>query len=169
MKKLAVVVILVVIGGLILPTNYIVTKELPIPASVSEIHPYIENLDSWGEWTTWKIDDSAGGQNPAQMQSGLGSGHYFIGGAQPGWFVITDNSTSDGFKYDVISEGKKAANGEISYLENGNGTIVIWSVSGDKSDMPIVGSYLALVMDLWLGAALKQNLVNLKEEIMKSR
>jgi hypothetical protein len=169
MKKLAVVVILLVIGGLILPTNYIVTRELPIPASVSEIHPYIANLDSWGEWTTWKIDDSAGGQNPAQMQSGLGSGHYFTSGAQSGWFVITDDSTSDGFKYDVISKGKKTANGEISYLESGNGTVVIWRVAGDMEDMPVIGSYLAMTMDFWLGSGLKQNLVNLKEEILKSR
>ena len=48
---------LVIIVGLFLPGDYMVTRTVEISATPDQIHEYVGDLKRWPEWSPWKKTD----------------------------------------------------------------------------------------------------------------
>ena len=160
-KVIIVLAVIVAIGGIFIPKDYSVSKELVINAPLNTVHQQVEEMDGWYRWTVWKEDTPPAGENPAQMESGIGSGAYFSGNAGSGWFIITSSSAIDGFEYTIISDSGDKAKAIITFSDVGGSTKVTWTISGIVEQPPVLAPYIALSKEFLVGASLSQNLKNL--------
>ncbi|MEA1889610.1 MAG: hypothetical protein U9N50_07530 [Pseudomonadota bacterium] len=139
------------------------SKELVMRAPVDAIQQHVANMDNWTQWTTWEEAIPPAGKQPAQMESGIGSGKYFSGNAGSGWFVITDNSGVDGFEYVVYSSTGDKSKGNVTFTDLGGEVNVRWVVAGNVSKPAVLAPYLAMSKDFLVGSSLNQTLKNLKK------
>jgi len=160
-KVILVLAVIFAIGGIFIPKDYRVSKELVINAPLDTVHQQVEEMDGWYRWTVWKEGMPPAGENPAQMESGIGSGVYFSGNAGSGWFVITSNSVIDGFEYTIISDSGDKAKAIITFIDVGGGTKVTWTITGIVEQPPVLAPYIALSKEFLIGSSLNQNLKNL--------
>ena len=153
------------VAGIFIPQNYTVSRDMFIPAPATSIHQYVEDMDRWEKWTAWDEAAPPVGNRPAAMDTGVGSGKYFSGSVYSAWFVISSNSVVDGFEYTVFLDNGDKAKAIVSFLEQGNGTQVKWTVTGSVTKPPLVAPYIALSKELVLGSELSQNLKTLRKKI----
>ena len=61
LKTLIVVLIVLIIAfvviGLMLPTNFLVSRSIVIDAPASKIHSNLNDLNKWPEWSPWEEND----------------------------------------------------------------------------------------------------------------
>jgi len=164
-KIIIVLAILFVIGGFVLPTDYSVSRSILINGEKELIHEYVGDLDKWPEWTPWKKADSSLIIMPGESSSGMGASQSWKGSSGSGSLVFTDTSPDSGIKYDIVFDNNDEAKGEIRYRDAGAMTEVTWSMTGDMGNIPILGPYLAMGMDILVGRMFKQGLEDLKEII----
>ncbi len=46
-------VLLLLLGSLLLPSQWQVERSLRVKAAPAEVFPYVNNLSKWPEWTAW--------------------------------------------------------------------------------------------------------------------
>jgi len=164
LKVIVLLAVMVAIAGIFIPKDYRVSRDLEINAPLNAVRQQVEDMDGWSRWTVWKEDSPPAGENPAQMESGVGSGAYFTGNAGSGWFIITGSSVVDGFEYTIISDSGDRANALITFTDVGGGTKVTWTITGTVEHPPVLAPYIAFSKEFLVGASLSQNLNNLKQK-----
>jgi hypothetical protein len=164
-KLLAVLAILFVIGGFILPKDYSVSRTVLINGEKPLIHEYVGDLDKWPEWSPWEKADSSIVVYPGDSSSGMGASQRWKGDSGSGWLQFTDTSEEDGIKYDVIFDEQDKAKAAISYRGIGDMTEVTWSMKGRMEYPVILAPYIAMSMDMIVGRLFKQGLDDLKKTV----
>jgi hypothetical protein len=48
---------IVVVAGLVMPSQYTVVKKNTIAASPSAVHAFVGHLEKWPEWMPWEQED----------------------------------------------------------------------------------------------------------------
>ncbi|MCK5359512.1 MAG: SRPBCC family protein [Gammaproteobacteria bacterium] len=167
-KIIILAAIILAIGGIFLPQEYTVSRELVMQASAEEVHHLVEDMDSWDRWAAWDEAVPPAGSQKANMESGIGSGKYLKGASGSGWFVITNNSVVDGFEYAVYSDNGDKATANVTFLDLGGETKVTWTVRGSVKKPPVIAPYIALSKEFVLGSSLSQNLKNLKKKLTQA-
>ncbi|NOY17436.1 MAG: hypothetical protein GXP23_11030 [Gammaproteobacteria bacterium] len=162
LKLLIIAAAILAIVGIFLPRDYRVSRELIMRAPVMTIQQHVADMNNWTKWTVWKEAPPPPGKQPAQMESGIGSGLYFSGNAGRGWFVITGDSGVDGFEYVVFSSDGDKSKANVTFTDLGAETKVKWILAGSVTKPPILAPYLAMSKAFFLGSSLNQNLKNLK-------
>ena len=163
-KLLVIMAAIIAIAGIFIPQHYSVSRELVINAPVDTVYQEISDMNQWEQWTVWKEGSPPAGVNPAQMESGIGSGIYFSGTSGSGWFVIASNSVIDGFEYRIISDSGDMAQAKIITTDLGAATKVSWSVAGSINNPPVLAPYIAFLKEFLIGSELSQNLKNLNQK-----
>lgn len=164
-KIIAILAVLFVIGGFVLPSNYSVSRTALINGDKGQIHEYVGDLDKWPEWSPWEKADSSIIIYPGDSSSGMGANQTWKGDSGSGSLVFTDSSEDDGIKYDILFDGKDKAKGAISYHGAGEMTEVTWSMNGNMDNTMILGPYMAMSMDFVVGKMFSQGLEDLKKII----
>lgn len=162
-KFLVIFAVFFAILGIFLPKDYKLTRELEMRAPVKAIEKHVSNMDNWSKWAVWEEAEAPAGIRPAQMESGIGSGRYFTGNAGSGWFVISDDSTVDGFEYIIFSDSGDKAKANITYTDTGSKIKVRWVIAGSVTKPPVLAPYIALSKEFFVGSTLNQSLKNLKK------
>ena len=162
--SLGVIFALIIGIGLALSSDYNVKRSVEINASTAQIHEIVGDLNQWSKWTPWQKNDPNTKIEVSEISTGAGASQKWVGG-KSGQLDITRSDIDYGVDYNLSFTGEGTlTKSSITYEPTGNITTVSWSMTG-KMPVPIIGSYIALIMDEMSGPTLESGLKNLKEVI----
>jgi len=169
MKKLGIVlvslIVIFIVVGLFLPTQFTVTRTQMIQAKPEAIHTHVNDLTKWDAWTPWKDGDPGLVITQGKKTSGVGASQSWVGKDGNGSLTFTKSSKKEGIEYDLsISDGKFKSSVFIHYRDMGGNTQVNWTMTGDM-EVPVVGGYLAMTMDSMVGDMFQNGLTKLKNVV----
>ena len=157
----AVTAVIVAVVGLFLPKDYTVERSIVIDAEPAKVHALVGDLTRWSEWSPWEESDPSIRVKPGSQTTGVGASQSWTGGSGNGELIFTDYS-EQGVEYDLIFEdGAWTSEAGIKYgLVNGT-TGVSWWMKG-SIDMPVVGGYMALMIENFSEPMFERGLERLK-------
>ena len=163
---------LLVIGaivGILLPTNYSLSRSLIISAKPETIHIFVGDLTKWELWAPWKDEDPSIVTTFGGKTSGVGASQSWIAKDGDGSLTFTMSSPTEGIEYDLSFDGGayKCWAGMHYDTLGENATKVTWSMKGNM-DMPVVGGYFAMMMDSMVGNMFERGLSKLKQQAENS-
>jgi uncharacterized protein YxeA len=162
---LVVIIVILVVVGFLLPTEYEVSRYIMIDAKPSKIHDHVGDLRSWEEWQTWKDEDPSIEITFGKKTTGVGARQTWTGKEGEGELVFTSSDSKRGVGYDMsFQQGRYTSTGSIQYEEKGKSTRVTWTMSGDWP-VPVVGGYMVLLFTPMIGESFEKSLSNLKSRI----
>jgi len=162
---LVVIIVILVVVGFLLPTEYEVSRYIVIDAKVSKVHDHVGDLRSWEDWQTWKDEDPSIEITFGKKTTGVGARQTWTGKEGEGELVFTSSDSKRGVEYDMsFQQGKFKSTGSILYEEMGKSTRVTWTMSGDWP-VPVVGGYMVLLFTPMIGDSFEKSLSNLKSRI----
>ncbi len=160
------VIIVVLIGGMFLPTKFGLSRAIDIQAKPEAIHEYVGDLKKWDVWAPWKEEDPEIVTTLGAITSGVGANQSWTDREGGGSLTLTMSSPDRGIEYDLFfDQGKYQCKSAMRYeVLAENVTKVTWSMQGDMN-MPIIGGYLALMMDSMIGTMFERGLLKLKVHV----
>ena len=166
LKTLIVILVILIVAfvviGLMLPTDYLVSRSVVIDAPVGDIHANLNDLNKWPAWSPWIENDPGLQVTVGDISSGVGASQSWVGKDGDGSLVITSSDSKKGINYDLeFNEGQYRCKSNFIYVPTSEGTEVIWEMSGNM-DAPVIGGYFAAKMDSWVGMEFEKGLSNLK-------
>jgi hypothetical protein len=161
----ALLVVLFVGVGFLLPSEYHVDRSVVINADPERIHELVGDLKNWPEWTPWKLIDPTIQTVYGDRTSGVGAYQSWTGESGSGELTFTAWDPDRGVLYDLsFDEGAYSSVGSITYEEARGGTKVTWTMDGD-SGMNIIGRYFGLMIDSFVGPQFQRGLDRLKAKV----
>jgi len=158
---LAVLVGLLVLGGLVLPDSYQVSRTVTVQVPPERLQPLLEDLTRWPEWAPWAEEDTTVAITLGPVTVGPGASQSWTdksGGGRLELKVVAPGRV----EYDVHFAGAaKPHRAVMTAAAVAGGTEVGWSMSGDM-DMAVVGPYFALLADRMMGSMFQSGLEKLK-------
>ncbi len=162
---LAILIVLFIVVGLFLPTQYTVTRTQVIQAKPAAIHVHVNDLTKWDAWAPWKDEDPSVIITLGGKKSGVGASQSWTGKDGNGTLTFTKSSKKEGIDYDLaFNDGMYKCTAFIHYLDLGVNTQVTWTMAGDM-DIPVVGGYFAMTMDSMAGPMFQRGLAKLKKVV----
>ena len=163
---LLVIIVLGVIVGLLLPTDYSLSRSLIIKAKPESIHFYVGDLSKWDVWAPWKDEDPSLKTTLGKQTTGVGASQTWIGKDGDGSLTLTKSSPTAGIEYDLFFEGGAYQCWAAMHYESVGemATRVTWSMKGNMT-MPIIGGYFAMMMDSMVGHMFDRGLSKLKHTV----
>lgn len=158
---LAVVILLFVGGGFLLPQSVLVERSAVINADAAAVFPYLNNLEKFHSWSPWADMDP-------NMQVEFSGPEKGVG-ASMSW---SSSKVGDGAQRVIVSErdrrvvtelefdGKKGGEAEFELVPQGASTQVIWRFRSDFGANP-VARYFGLLIDRMLGEQFETGLAKL--------
>ena len=166
---LASLLVVVVIIGLILPSQVHVERKITINARPQKIYPLISNFQQWDKWSPWaKLDPEAEftlvGRGLRQKMSWSSDDPRVGKGSQE--IMALDAPKHIKTHLDFGQQGMADASFDL-ISENG-ATEVTWSLDTDmRAGVPVYmkpfSAYLGFFMDSMIGKDYEQGLKNLQE------
>ena len=159
-------VVLFVIGGMLLPSEQHVERSVIVNADPAKVFSMVNDYREFNKWSPWATYDPEGTRyeftGPA---TGVGSKmswsseHPNVGnGAQE----ITESQPNKMVRSKLTFEGFETPSYATFNLEpSDGGTRVTWAFDANLDSM--VGRYMGLMMDKWVGADYERGLARLKE------
>ncbi len=160
------VVILILLGiGFLLPSRWVVKREIVIQASPATIYPFIANFeDGWSQWSAFDDEDPDIRYTYSGPDIGVGAKRAWTSSIMgDGWQVITSADVDAGVEFDLVMiKYDSYVKGRITTEKTDEGaTRVTWVDSGNVGQN-LFKRYLGLFMDRMLGNAFETSLTNLK-------
>ncbi|MGI9335497.1 MAG: SRPBCC family protein [Gammaproteobacteria bacterium] len=157
-------VILVAIVGFLLPGSVHVERAITVNAPPEKVFDLVNSYENFNKWSPWydrdpdaeyRFEGPASGVG-AKMhwkseQRDVGSGSQEIIESRPGRLVRT--------ALDFGAQGTAIA--FFEFEPEGNNTNVTWGFDSEFGNN-IIGRYMGLMFDGWIGADYEQGLANLK-------
>jgi len=167
LKGFAIICVIVVVVGLIIPNDVDVRRSIEISGTVEEIHQYTNDLEQWPNWSPWITADPSIKTTLGDIHSGIGASQSWIGASGSGQLRLTSSSLDSGIQYDMTFEGDPTVyQAGISYQSKGGSVTVTWYMTGQMKPI-IVGNYFSLLMDTFVGDSFEQGLEMLKQVVEK--
>ncbi len=170
LKKILIVVgvllLVLIIVSQFLPSTYHVERSVVIAAKADAVHPWVNNLKRWPEWSAWTAakdptlvyqyegpEEGVGAISKWDAKK-MGEGSMKLTASEPGKLVKFDLS---------FDHGKYLSTGTFAFEPEGDGTKVTWSMDGNVSRNPM-DRYFSLLMDSMVGKDFEEGLGNLKKK-----
>lgn len=164
---LVVVIVILVVVGLLLPTDYEISRYIVIDAKPSKIHDFVGDLKRWNDWMTWKEQDPTIEITYGKKTTGVGASQTWTSEKErgAGEIVLTSTDSKRGVEYDMsFEQGKYKSKASILYEEMGKSTRVTWTMNGDWPT-PVIGGYMVLLFTPMIGDSFQNSLSNLKARV----
>ena len=156
------------IMGFVLPSDYNVSRSVDINANTGQVHKIVGDLKQWSKWTPWQQSDPEAKIEIGDISEGVGATQKWVGKSN-GQLKVTRASEDYGVDYDLSFTGEGAlTKSSITYLPAGETTRVTWNMVGEMPT-PVIGAYVALIMDSISGPTLETGLSNLKKVVEESK
>ena len=164
---LLVLVVLVIVLGLFLPTQYEVSRSIAIDAPRTKVHVLVGDLKRWDDWTPWKKHDPSLAVTLGAKTTGEGASQSWKGKDGDGELVFTKCTASNGVEFDMsFDQGRMMSKGAVLYEQQGDGTLVTWQLKGDLDSLPpIMAGYFAAMMPSMVGNSFDEGLATLKAKV----
>lgn len=165
---LVILIAVFVIAGLLMSKKFHVSRAVIIERPLEDIHPLVEDLERWPEWTPWQEGDPSIVTQLGDITRGVGATQSWSGESGSGRLEITETSPSRGIAYKVwFEDDSYLCYSRIRYETDEGRTVVHWDFNG-TADAPIIGPYFAKMIESVTGTMFDQGLSNLKKLAEKS-
>ncbi len=159
---IAVVVVMFVLIGFMLPKGYSVERSVVIEADPAAIHTLVGDLRAWEQWTPWLEADPTIETTFGETTSGVGASQTWTDKSGGGELIFTQSSADSGVIYDMsFDQGNYTSTGAVDYKLVDGGTEVTWRMTGEMGGNPIK-RYFGLMMDSVVGPMFEKGLHKLK-------
>lgn len=159
------IAVAVVVVGFLLPSEQFVSRSVVVEADQAEVFALVNDYRQFNRWSPWAAkdpdtkyefsgpDSGVGAKMSWQSEDpNVGSGSQEIIEVEPGSRVKTR----------LMFEGFDSASYATFRLEpTDTGTQVTWEFEANLDSL--IGRYMGLMMDKWVGADYEQGLARLKE------
>lgn len=157
----------VVVGGLLLPTEFEVSRSRTIPAGADALHAQVADLEQYEQWQPWAEDDPTMTRTWGERRSGQGASYSWSSEQHgSGTLSISESVPGERVVFDLDFGGSGAV-ATLSFEEQAEGTEVTWHMRGDM-DLPVVGGWMALMMDPMVGETYDRGLANLERRVLSN-
>ena len=163
---LGIVVVLLLIVSQLLPGKYHVERSITVAAKPEAIHPWLNNLKKWPEWSAWTAaKDPSLTYSYEGPEEGAGAiSKWEAKKLGQGQMKLVEADVAKGVKFDLSFEhGKYLSTGTLSYAAAEGGTKITWSVDGKLSRNP-VDRFFGMFMETFMAPDLEEGLGNLKKK-----
>lgn len=165
---LVVIVAALAVASQLLPSSFRFERSLIIKAGPDKIHPHVNNLRNWPQWTVW---NTANDPTLAYTYDGPAEGAGAISKWQsqsgPGSMTLTESDPAKGVKFDLVFGKGNPTQGSITYASAGTDTKVIWAMSGEVSRNP-VERWFGVFLERLIAPDLEKCLAGLKQKAENS-
>lgn len=170
LKWSAAVVALFLLVGWVLPDAATVVRTAMIAAPPAAIHPHLDTLRTWPEWSAWsKEADSTATFGFRGPVSGVGALWTWDGQVfSQGQLEILESDPARGLRYLVTLGNGFTAQGEIAFSAGPGGTTITWT---DRMPMGMgpLGGWMKLALGGMIaeaqGGAQERSLAGLKQRV----
>ena len=164
--SLALIMILFLFIGLLLPGIWGAEASVRIPASPEIPYLHLDSPADWNQWTTLPETGVRIVGNPSGEGSGFTWNDPELGN---GAFTIIQAHKSELIRYQVeMQDGTMHIDGVLELSPEKEGTRIIWKESGDLGTNPLMG-YWALAMNRMQTAELEKSLNRLLQVVLTSK
>jgi len=172
MKILRVVfwfLILLFVAGVFLPQHYSVTRSVTLNGSGAQVHQLTNDLNQWPTWSPWIELEPTINVTIGDESEGVGANQSWTDSSGGGRLLFIQSSPAQAISYNIwFADSAIPATATMTYTTlNATQTKVNWSIEGEMQ-MPVIGFYMALVMDKLIGPAFELGLKNIKTEVEKN-
>lgn len=164
LTALAILILVFVIVGALLPRDYKVSRSVVVKAEPAKIHPFVGELKRWDEWAPWKEADPTIVTTFGPTTTGVGASQSWTGTDGSGRLTFTKCDPATGIACDMVflhGDREMPSKTWITYTPVAGGTQVEWGIDG-VMDMPVVGGYFAQMSDMMMGGMFEKGLEKLK-------
>ena len=168
LKKILIVlgalVALFLVGGLLMSSDFKVTRKVTIQADVARGHEMCGELRNWDKWAPWKEQDPTIVTTYGATTTGVGASQTWTGKDGAGELTFTRCDPQQGIAYDMAfinGEQRMPAQSWMNYTASSGAVEVEWGMTGEM-DMPIIGPYFAMMSDSMIGPMFQTGLAKLK-------
>jgi hypothetical protein len=156
------------IAGLFLPGSVEVQRVVKLKLPQEELHPMLDDLERWREWTVWGDTDEPIILEYSDPSAGVGAWYSWQGDAiGAGRIEITASDPARGVWYDMtFSLEPYPMKGALRYLPSDEGTELEWSLRGELNG-PLERA-LGPILKWRIGVDFDNNLKALTELIEES-
>ncbi len=164
------VILIFVIVGFSLDSKFTVSRSRLIPLSQKQIWRSVEDLRQWPEWSPWMEADSTMKYTFSDPSSGVGATMSWVSETSgEGSQILT--YVEEGRRFETeLHFGKKNKAHSQWLLEakgdQGEKTLVTWSFGGEMG-YDLIGRYMALLMDRFMGPFFEKGLENLEKAALR--
>jgi hypothetical protein len=160
---LGILILVFVVLGALLSRDYRVSRSVVVNAPPAKIHPLVDDLKRWEEWTPWRAKDPSIVTTFGPKTSGVGASQTWTGEDGEGRLTITKSDPEKGIEFDLVfvHDREMPGKGWITYAPVAGGTQVEWGLVGTM-EMAVVGGYFARMADLMMGGMFEKGLHTLK-------
>lgn len=163
---IAVVLALLIIVSQFLPSTYHAERSLVIAAQPEAIHPWLNQLKKWPEWSAWTTaKDPTLTYSYEGPEEGVGAiSKWESKKSGPGQMKIVESDPSKGVKFELdFGQGRYLSVAMLSYSAAEGGTKVTWSMDGKISRNPM-DRWFCLFMNTLVGPDFEEGLAGLKKK-----
>lgn len=125
--------------GQSLEKGWHVSEEMMIMAPITTVHSLVNSPKTWLHWGRHNMEESLDYETWG-TELGVGSGFRWYGKDRTGSLEITRSDPKSGISYRITGWGDGPAEGQISYKENENYTLISWE---DNGDLGLLGGYVS--------------------------
>jgi len=158
--------IIFVVGGFMIPPNWMVTRSITMNADSSKIYPLISNFKEWDKWSPWSTSKDASVHYTYDgPESGIGAKQSWTSDKMgKGWMQLTTADPQTGVSYELFIDmngHQSTLQGNLSFKVEGASTQVTWTDHG-YSGNNYVDRWMSLFVKPMLGKQFDIGLANLK-------
>jgi hypothetical protein len=161
--------LVVVGGGLLLPSKWGVTRSRVIPAPPAAIHAYVGDFAKWPQWCPFDREDPTTRIALGATTSGVGGSRSWTSDRMGnGSQTITRTDPERGVAMRLDIDGFPPFEGEFAYETVAGGTNVTWTDRGDVGASPI-NRWFALFCESMMGPTFEKGLADLDAAVVAER
>jgi uncharacterized protein YndB with AHSA1/START domain len=160
---LAVLVLVLLLGGLMLSSDFRVVRSTRIAAPPDKVYALIADPREWKRWTVWNQRDPAMAITYSGPASGAGAGWAWTSKSEgDGKMTFTAAEPGKRLAYDLyFPDFGTTSTGALDLTPEAGATRVTWSMSGNMGRNPLF-RWFALFGDRMVGPDFEGGLANLK-------
>ena len=160
-------ILLVLIVGLFLPSQWVVQREITIAAKPESIHAHVGHLDRWPEWMPCYTEDPAMQITYEGPSGSVGSILRWKSAKMgDGSLELTKSDPRTGITYELaMDELDEPTHGSITLEPRGDTTRVVWHDTGKVGRNPLMRLLVPIVLEPMLGRYFARGLEELKRDV----
>jgi len=160
--------IILFVAGVFLPQHYMVSRSITINGSSAQIHQLTNDLEQWPLWSPWVELDPALKVTRGAISQGVGASQSWRDENGGGKLTFIASSPDQSITYNIwFGDSEIPSISNMTYTTlNATQTKVNWNIEGEMQ-IPVVGFYIALLMDTFVGPAFELGLENIKTQVEK--
>lgn len=148
-------------------SSYVVERSTSIAASPEAVFGHVGNLQGWDDWSPWAEMDPDMNKTFTGEPGSVGSSYHWTGNRKvgEGQMVISgvDAPNKIGIDLSFIKPFKSESLTEMTVSSAGEGSIVTWRMTGEKTLMVKVMGLFGKSMDKMVGPDFEKGLTKLKQ------